>query len=211
MHGINTKAKEDTSSERAPRERHVQNYDAKDNRHKAREELQDEDVDEEKSATCSVPCGLSKDMWRARAAVAATTCQLLLPIIRYEVRLSVRPCLLLSRTKLQRRFAFRAMLYSWSNTAHMVVVTCVAVRGCINVWCINIYTTICKDHPDREWRECDETIRRNAAPKLLLVSCPIEMILGTSMTTLFAWRWVKSSCLNLIKYLLLSSVVLILD
>lgn len=175
MHGINTKAKEDTS-ERAPRERHVQNYDAKDNRHKAREERQEEDV--EKSvlrALCLVAspriCGERVQRWRLlRASFYYPS---------YDTK-SVRPpvllCHLLSRTKPQRRFAFRAMLYySWSNTAHMVVVTCVAVRGCINVWCINIYTTICKDHPDREWRECDETIRRNAAPKLLLVSSPIKL------------------------------------
>lgn len=69
MHGINTKAKEDTSSERAPRERHVQNYDAKDNRHKAREERQEEDV--EKSvlrALCLVAslriCGERVQRWR---------------------------------------------------------------------------------------------------------------------------------------------------
>lgn len=71
MHGINTKAKEDTSSVRAPRERHVQNYDAKDNRHKAREELQDVDEDEEKSvlralclAACLRICGERVQRWR---------------------------------------------------------------------------------------------------------------------------------------------------
>lgn len=147
----NTKAKEDTSSKRGPRERHVQNYDAKDNRHKAREEHQDED-EEEKSmlrALCLVAClricGERVQRWRLlRASFYYPSYE------RKSVRPSVHPCHLLSRTKAQRRFAFRAMLYSCSNTAHMVVVTCVAVRGCINVWCINIYTTICKDHPDRE-------------------------------------------------------------
>lgn len=60
---------EQRASERAPRERHVQNYDAKDNRHKAREERQEEDV--EKSglrALCLVAslriCGERVQRWR---------------------------------------------------------------------------------------------------------------------------------------------------
>lgn len=52
MHDINTKAKR--GYEAGAHKRHVQNYDAKDNRHKAR--------DEASSTTCPVPCGFSKDM-----------------------------------------------------------------------------------------------------------------------------------------------------